>query len=188
MKHLHFEGIYKDLLKSGKKRLTIRITKPKIKKGDLVLFHSGGKVIGKFKITNIYTKKLYQITDAEAIKDGHISKEELLRAIKKHYPRIKDNKEVVIIEFEPVEIFEDELSSEEFAWKDINIDPIELAKLALKYDDKLSNKQKKYLEILIQEGSFRKAAIRLGNLNKRPIFRKILKASYYRLKSKGIII
>ena len=187
MKHLQFDGKYIELLKTGRKKLTIRIEKPNLKKGDIVIVHAGGKVIGKFKIVDIYTKKLYQITDEEAQLDGFKNKDELLKALKEHYPWIKEDKEIVIIRFEPVEIFKDEISSEDFAWKGLKIDPIELAKLALKYDDKLTEKQKQYLKLLIEEGSLRKAAMRLGGLQKRAIFRKILRKSMDRLIEKGVI-
>ena len=187
MKHLQFDRKYTELLKTGRKKLTVRIEKPNLKKGDVVIVHAGGKVIGKFKILDVYTKKLYQITNEEARLDGFRNKDELLEALKEHYPWIKENKEIVIIKFEPVEIFKDEISSEDFAWKGLKIDPIELAKLALKYDDKLTEKQKQYLKLLIEEKSLRKAAMKLGNLQKRVIFRKILRKSMDRLVEKGII-
>ncbi|HIP66773.1 MAG TPA: ASCH domain-containing protein, partial [Candidatus Nanopusillus sp.] len=185
MKHLQFDGKYTELLKTGKKRLTIRIEKPNLRKGDIVIVHAGGKVIGKFKILDIYTKKLHQITDEEAQLDGFNNKEELFRALKEHYPWIKENREIVIIRFEPVEIFRDDINSEDFAWKGLKIDLMELARLALKYDNKLTEKQKQYLKILIDEGSLRKAAMKLGGLQKRAIFRKILRRSMDRLIEKG---
>ncbi|MFP3167443.1 MAG: hypothetical protein RXQ68_03410, partial [Candidatus Nanopusillus sp.] len=96
------------------------------------------------------------------------------------------NREVAIIEFEPIEIINN-ISSEEFAWGGKKIDLIELAKLILKYDEKLNEKERKLLNILIESGSLRKAAIRLGGLNKRYIIRKILKKGFYRLNEKKII-
>ncbi|MGC9079912.1 MAG: ASCH domain-containing protein [Nanopusillaceae archaeon] len=187
MKHLQFFGRFTEDILSGKKNLTIRISKPNLRVGDIFILHAGGKVIGKFRVKNIYTKKLYQITDDEAIRDGYNNKEELIREIKKIYKGIKDEKEIVIIEFEPVEIFKEQISSEEFAWGGKKIDIIELAKLILKYDDKLTEKQKELLKLLIEKKSLRKAAMELGGLSKRTIFRKILRNGYKRLKEKGII-
>ncbi len=187
MKHLQFEGKYAEMLKAGKKRLTIRIQKPRVKEGDVVIFHAGGKALGKYKIKKIYTKKLHQITDEEAKLDGFSSREALIRAIKEHYPWIKDNKEVVLIEFEPVEIFEKEISSEDLAWKGMKIDVVELAKLALEYDEALTDKQKAYLKLIIECGSLRKAAMKLGGLQKRGVLRKILRKSLERLKRKGVL-
>jgi len=187
MKHLQFLKKYKNALLSGEKRVTIRITKPNLRKGDIFIAHCGGKVIGKFKVTDVYVKKLRDITDEEAKLDGFSSKEELIRELKNYYKNLNEDKEVVVIRFEPIEIFKEEMSSEDFAWGGKKIDVIELAKLLLEKDDGLTEKQKEYLKILIEEGSIRKAAMRLGGLNKRKIFRKILREGFNRLKKKGII-
>ena len=104
MKHLQFLGKYiKDIIK-GNKNLTIRLSKANLKPGDIFILHAGGKVIGKFRVKNIYTKKLYQITDEEAKRDGYNNKEELINDLKRIYKRLDLNKEVAIIEFEPIEI------------------------------------------------------------------------------------
>ncbi len=187
MKHLQFLGKYKKALISGEKKITIRITKPNLRKGDIFIAHCGGKVIGKFKVVDIYIKKVKEITEEEARLDGFPSKEDLIKELKNYYRGINDNKEVVIIRFEPVKIFKEEISSEDFAWGGQRIDPVELAKLILEKDSNLTEKQRKYLKILIEEGSIRKAAMKLGGLNKRGIFRKILREGFYRLKKKGII-
>ncbi|MEM4588284.1 MAG: ASCH domain-containing protein [Nanopusillaceae archaeon] len=187
MKNLQFLGIYRNALISGKKRITIRITKPNLRKGDIFIAHCGGKVIGKFKVTNVYTKKLREITEEEAKLDGFESKERLIKELKKYYPKIKEDTEIFVIEFEPVEIFKKEISSEDFAWGGKKINLIELAKLILEKDESLTQKQKELLKILIEEKSLRKAALRLGSLNKRTIFRKILREGYKRLKEKGYI-
>jgi len=187
MKHLQFLKKYKDALLSGEKKLTIRVTKPNLRKGDIFIAHCGGKVIGKFRVTDIYVKKLKDITDEEAKLDGFSSKEELIKELKNYYKNLNEDKEVVIIKFEPVEIFKEEISSEDFAWGGSRIDVVELAKLLLEKDDKLTPKQREYLKILIEEGSIRKAAMRIGGLNKRNIFRKILRDGFRRLKERGII-
>jgi len=187
MRHLQFLKKYKDALLSGEKKLTIRVTKPNLRRGDIFIAHCGGKVIGKFRVTDIYVKKLKDITDEEARLDGFSSKEELIRELKNYYKNLGEDKELVIIRFEPVEIFKREISSEDFAWGGSKIDIIELARLLLEKDDKLTPKQREYLKILIEEGSIRKAAIRIGGLNKRNIFRKILREGFKRLKERGII-
>jgi len=186
MKHLQFFGKYIDDIIRGNKNLTIRLSKANLKPGDIFILHAGGKVIGKFRVKNIYTKKLYQITDEEARRDGYNNREELINDLKRIYKRLDLNREVAIIEFEPIEIINN-ISSEEFAWGGKKVDLIELAKLILKYDEKLNEKERKILNILIENGSLRKAAIKLGGLNKRYIIRKILKKGFYRLKEKNII-
>jgi hypothetical protein len=187
MKHLQFLGKYVEDIINGKKSITIRLSKANLRIGDIFILHAGGKVIGKFKVKNIYTKKLYQITDEEAQRDGYKNKEELLEDLKRIYKNINLNKEVAIIEFEPIEIFKEKISSEEFAWGSKKVDIIELAKLILQYDDKLTEKHRKLLNLLIEKKSIRKASLVLGGLNKRNLFRKILREGYKRLKEKGII-
>lgn len=63
--------------------------------------------------------------------------------------------------------------------------PIEIAKIGIEKKDELllSNKEVELLKILIEEGSIRKAALRLGNLKKREIFRRILRKIMRRLQS-----
>ncbi len=187
MRHLQFDGKYYELLKSGKKKATIRLEKPKVKVGDVVYIHSAGKVLGKAKITRIITKKISQLTDEDARLDGFKSRSELIRALKEHYPQLRGDKEIVIIEFDWVERFDKDISSEDFAWMGAKIDPVELAKLSLQYDDKLTPKQRQILELLIQSGSIRKAAMRLGGLHKRDLFRRILRVTLKRLIEKGVI-
>ena len=115
MKHLQFLGKYADDIIKGNKNLTIRLSKANLRTGDIFILHAGGKVIGKFRVKNIYTKKLYQITDEEAKRDGYNNKEELINDLRRIYKRLDLNKEVAIIEFEPIEIINN-ISSEEFAW------------------------------------------------------------------------
>ncbi|BBL45487.1 ASCH domain-containing protein [Nanobdella aerobiophila] len=187
MKNIQFYGKYLEDILSGKKRITIRLSKGGFKIGDIFILHAGGKAIGKYRIKNIYTKKLYQITDEEAKLDGYNNKEELINEILRIYKNINIKKEVVIIEFEPLEIFKTDISSEEYAWGGQKVDIIKLANLILKYDDQLTSRHKELLNILIKEGSLRKAALSLGNIKKRNLFRKILKKGYERLKKKKII-
>ena len=88
MRNLKFDGKYKDLLLSGKKRATIRVGKVNLKPGDEVLIHSGGYVIGKAKIRKVEKKRVSELTDEDAIMDGFKNKEELLDALKEHYKNI----------------------------------------------------------------------------------------------------
>ncbi len=187
MKHLQFLGIYKDLLIDGKKDITIRLTKPKLKPGEIFIIDCGGKSIGKFRVKNIYTKKIKEITDEEAIRDGYKNKEDLIIDLKRIYKGIDDNKEVVIIEFEPVEIFKDQISSEEFAWGGKKYNIPELAKIILENFKDIPKKDVEILKLIIEKGSMRKAALHLGGLEKRYVIRKVLKKYFYRLKKQNLI-
>ena len=180
-KHLEFKGEYKDLILQGKKTSTIRYGKLSLRKGQEVYVHSGGYVIGKAKIKDVRIIRIKDVTNEIARKDGFSSKEELIEKLKEHYPHLKPDDPLTYIEFE-FEPFENPIPSEDFAWQGFEKDPIKLAKLALERDILLSEKEKELLKILIKEGSIRKAALRLGGLKKREIFRKILRRVMKHLK------
>jgi len=178
----HWEKLVK-----GIKTVTIRYGRVEdYKEGDIVYIHCGGYVLGEAIITKVEYKKFSEITDEEAFLEGYPSKKKLKDAIKKHYPNIKANDIVTVIHFKWKKLYEKPISSEEFAWKGIMMDPVKIAKLALE-NLELTEKQKKYLNILIEEGSIRKAAMRLGGLRKRIIFRRILRKALEELIKRNII-
>ena len=179
-KHLEFKGEYKDLLLQGKKTSTIRYGKLSFKKGQEVFIHSGGYVLGKAKIKDVQIIRIKDLTNEIAKKDGFESKEELIAKLKEHYPHLRADDPLTYIEFE-LEPFENPIPSEDFAWQGFEKDPVKLAKIALEKDKLLSSKERELLRILIEEGSIRKAALRLGSLKKREIFRRILRKVMKRL-------
>ncbi|RLE89356.1 MAG: ASCH domain-containing protein, partial [Thermoprotei archaeon] len=63
------KGEYVDLILKGVKRTTIRlgIIKPKYNK---IMIHGGGKPIALAKITNVEYKRINELTDEDARKDG----------------------------------------------------------------------------------------------------------------------
>jgi len=188
-KHLQFQKEYWDKLLSGLKTATIRLGKvTEYKPGDVVYIHCGGYVLGKAKITKVEYKQVKDLTDEDAFLDGFESKKKLKEALKKHYPKLKSEDWVTIIHFEWIEKFEKPIFSEEFAWKGIEIDPVKVAKLALEHlSNELTEKQKFYLNLIIQEGSIRKAAMKLGGLHKRHVFRRIIRKVLDKLIEKGIL-
>ncbi|AAR39013.1 NEQ158 [Nanoarchaeum equitans Kin4-M] len=184
MKNLEFKGEYKDLIISGKKVATIRIGKLPIKKGQKLYIHSGGYVIGEAIVKDVKIIRLKDIDNDMAKKDGFESKEELIAKLKEHYPFLKKDEPLTYIEFE-FKPYENPIPSEDFAWQGFEKNPIEIAKIGIEKKDELllSNKEVELLKILIEEGSIRKAALRLGNLKKREIFRRILRKIMRRLQS-----
>lgn len=186
MKHLHFLGKFYDSLINGKKDITIRLDTYGLKTGDIFIIHCGGYVIGKYRVKRIYVKKLSEITDDEAKRDGYKNKEELINDLRNMYPNIKEDSKVFIIEFEPIEIFKEKILSEDFAYLGKKVNIIELAKKILE-NVELNDKEKEILNILIEEGSIRKAAKRLGGLEKRNIIRRVIRKGFRKLIKKGII-
>ncbi|RLF86800.1 ASCH domain-containing protein [Thermococci archaeon] len=185
MRNLKFDGKYKDLLLSGKKRATIRVGKVNLKSGDEVLIHSGGYVIGKAKIRKVEKKRVSELTEEDAIMDGFKNKEELLDALKEHYKNIKSDTEVTVVEFEFTKLLDKPILSADFPYEGNN--PVEIAELALKHLKDLSFEEVALLKLFLQSGSLRKAAYKLGGLNKRYKIREVLRKAYEELKKMGIM-
>lgn len=185
MRNLKFDGKYKDLLLSRKKRATIRVGKVNLKPGDEVLIHSGGYVIGKAKIRKVEKKRVSELTEEDAIMDGFKNKEELLDALKEHYKNIKSDTEVTVVEFEFTKLLDKPILSADFPYEGNN--PVEIAELALKHLKDLSFEEVALLKLFLQSGSLRKAAYKLGGLNKRYKIREVLRKAYEELKKMGIM-
>ncbi len=185
-KHLEISGEYKDKLLRGEKKATIRVGHVRgARPGKVVFLHCGGYVYGKVRITDVRTKKVSELTDRDAKLDGFENREELIKALKEHYPDLKDDDIVTIIEFEWVEKFDEPILSEHLPYD--GHDPLEIAKKALEEDIPLSPRERELLELLIECGSIRKAAKALGGLGHRDKIRKAVRKAYRLLKSRGLL-
>ena len=185
MKHLEFDGRYAEAILKGKKRATVRLgRKPTLKEGDVVLIHAGGYVLGKAVIEKVETKAVRELTDEDAFLDGFSSREELIRALKGHYKYVNDDSTAHVVIFRLVEKFNKPVTSSDYAYEG-NL-PVEIAENALKYLD-LPEEDRKLIELFLKTGSLRKAAYRLGGLNKRYLIREALRRAYEELKKKGIM-
>ncbi|QDA31860.1 ASCH domain-containing protein [Thermococcus indicus] len=185
MRHLEFDGRYAEAILSGRKRATVRLgRRPNLEPGDEVLLHSGGYAIGKAVIERVESKTVGELTDEDALLDGFSSREELIRALKSHYKHVDDDSIAHVIVFRLVERFEKPVMSSDYAYEG-NL-PVEIAEKALKHLD-LSDEDRELLELFLQAGSLRKAAHRLGGMNKRYLIRDTLRRAYRELKRRGIM-
>ncbi len=177
MKHLEFKDRFGDLLKSGKKRATIRL-KCNLKKGDEVFVHCGGKIIGTAEITDVIVKGLNELDEEDAKEDGFDSREELLREIKRLYG---NPEKVCIIKFKFKE-FKSEVTPHKMYYGDEDL--VEMAKRALEHLN-LSERDRKILQIFVRTRSIRKTALKLGGIRKRGVVRKVLRSCIRELKKRG---
>lgn len=185
MRHLEFDGRYADAILKGKKRATVRLgRRPNLKEGDVVLIHAGGYALGKAVVEKVETKTVRELTDEDAFLDGFSSREELIRALKGHYKYVNDDSKAHVVVFRLVEKFDKPVMSSDYAYEG-NL-PVEIAEKALKYLD-LPKEDRKLIELFLKTGSLRKAAYRLGGLNKRYLIREALRRAYEELKKKGIM-
>jgi len=182
-RHLMVKGEYVKLMLSGVKKATIRIGKVKLKYNEMIV-HGGGRPIALIKIKSVKYKKVKELTDEDAKLDGFKSKRELINELRKVYENIRDDDWVTIIEFEIVKKL-NELDIKD-PW--LGLKPVDIARIALRYNLGLTEKEKEILLDLTRTRSLRRTAINFfGTIEKRWIIRKILKKSLHRLIEKGIL-
>ena len=99
MKRLSFAKEYKKKIKEGLKRQTIRLS-TSLKEGDRVKVVAGGEVLGVARITKVERKTIDELTDEDAKRDGFENVAQLVKALRRHYGKISNRKEVCVIGFE----------------------------------------------------------------------------------------
>ncbi len=184
-RHIMVKGRFVDLILSGKKRSTIRLGRV-IPRYDEIIIHGGGRPIAKARITKVTYKRVRELTDEDAKKDGYNSVDELIRDLEKVYGRkISPDDVVTIIEFEVEKTFTD-LNPEDVY---LGLNPVDLARIAYRYlKNELSNEELKILDAVMRYKSIREASLRLfKTLNKRWIIRKVLRKCLKRLLEKGVL-
>ena len=157
---------YWPLVERGVKTITIR-RNTRLKPGDLVEIHAGGKVRGVARITSVYEKKLDEIGPEEAKKEG-IPLARLKKELRKIYGTEKPLK---VISFELVEVYNPPKDPERRRYGDLT--PMEIAEKALELN-LAGDEDKDILLAVAQTGSIREAAQRMGGLKHRKRIRKIL--------------
>jgi hypothetical protein len=99
LRRLNFAKEYKKKIKEGLKRQTIRLS-TSLREGEKVEVVAGGEVLGIAKITRVERKTIDELTDEDAKRDGFENVAQLLKALRRHYGRISNKKEVCVIGFE----------------------------------------------------------------------------------------
>ncbi len=184
-RHIMVKGRFVDLIISGKKRSTIRLGRV-VPRYDEIIIHGGGRPIAKAKIVNVIYKRVRELTDEDAKKDGYNSVNELLRDLERVYGRkISPDDIVTIIEFEVEKVFTD-LNPEDVY---LGLSPVDLARIAYRYLRKeLSNEELKILDAVMRYKSIREASLKLfKTLNKRWVIRKVLRKCLKMLIERGVL-
>ena len=181
-RHLMVKGEYVDAILKGTKTTTVRlgIVIPKYR---TIIIHGGGRVIGKAIIEEVKHKRIRDLTDADAKLDGFSSKRELLQELKKVYKDVVPSDYATIIKFRLVQLAKN--TSEDYMY--LGFDPVDIARIAMRYDLPLSKDDWKILELVSRKGSIRRAAQELGGLEKRRLIRRVLRKVARLLVNKGII-
>ncbi len=182
-RHIMLKGEYVDKLLKGEKKSTIRrgFVIPKYKE---MIVHGGGRPVAVIRVTRVVRKKIKDLTDEDAKRDGIENREKLIEELKRAYKDLKEDELVTIIEFEVVRRL-DNLEPED-PW--MGLKPVEIARLALRYLDDLSEDEKNVLMTMTRAGSIRETALKLyGTIEARWKVRRVLKRALNELIKRGIL-
>jgi len=183
--YLVFDAKYCDALRRGVKKATIRKVSKRVPlPGSKVYIKCGGRIIGLARIKSVVYKSLSSVTEKEALRDGFKSKEELVKALRNHYPDLKPETLVAVIEFEWEEMYVPTLPPSEIPRK-TDKGLVKAAELALKTCE-LTREERRVLEAIVEEGSIGGAALRLGGLSKRAYVRRVMKRALKKLRGASI--
>lgn len=183
-RHLMIRGAYADKLLAGSKTTTIRlgVFKPKY---DEVIIHGHGRPLAKARIVKVEYKKVSELTDEDARRDGFSSVGELIEALKKVYGKVTASDVVTIIHLEVTQRLDDLPLEDPY----MGLEPADIARLALRYlRDDLDEEDVKILEDLTRTNSIRSTAYRLfGSIGKRWRVRKTLRKVVRMLRARRLL-
>jgi len=183
-RHIMIKGIFADKLLEGSKSSTIRlgIVKPRYRE---VIIHGHGRPLAKAVITGVEHKKIRDLTDEDAVRDGFKSRKELLRALRKVYGDFSPEDPVTIIKLRITKRLDNLEASDPY----MGLEPADIARLALRYlKDGLGDEERRVLEDLTRTNSIRSTTIRLyKELNKRWRVRRVLRRCLEAMKERGLL-
>ncbi|WP_457549517.1 ASCH domain-containing protein [Archaeoglobus sp.] len=105
MERINFDAEYVESIVQGKKITTVRKGIKSYPVGKAVELTVNYKPFAKAKVKKVVVKRVKELTDDDAIRDGFGSKEELLNALKRIYGEINENDLVTIVHFEVLETY-----------------------------------------------------------------------------------
>ena len=175
---------YLDKLLTGEKKSTIRLGMY-VPKYHEVIIHSGGKPICIAKITRVTYKKIKDLTDEDAVRDGFGNLKALLNELKKIYGSIRPEEIVTIIELKVRKDLRNLTPNNIY----LGLKPSDIARLALRYlRNELNHEELVIINKLAGGSSIRKVAKELtGSTLNRAFVRKTLRKALKKLISQGLI-
>jgi len=91
------------LLRSGRKRCTIRMGTAAVEMPDIIM--TDGRQSVPVRILKVDNARCFKdITPQDAFDEGFGSREELIKDLKQYYPRSSDTDPITVIYFEPIGI------------------------------------------------------------------------------------
>ena len=99
---IHFHESFYEAIKQGGKVQTARVGEPHYPLGIAAADFSDGSVL-QIEITGISYKKFNEMSLQEVQKDGFQSKKELWEALIGFYPELKEDAELMLVEFKCIQ-------------------------------------------------------------------------------------
>ncbi|AEA46390.1 ASCH domain-containing protein [Archaeoglobus veneficus] len=102
MTAINFDKEYVPLILEGKKRTTVRKGIKSYPVGKVVYLTANNEPFARARVVKAVIKRVRELTDEDAIKDGFDSVEELIKALKRIYGSLRDDEFVTVVHFELV--------------------------------------------------------------------------------------
>ncbi len=100
MRRINFNPEYVAPILSGSKRTTVRRGRRRYERGEVVELTVNRRPFARAKVVWSMVKRISELTDEDARRDGFLSREELLRVLRRIYGRMEEGEFVTIIAFE----------------------------------------------------------------------------------------
>ncbi len=174
-----------DMILRGVKTSTIRLGYIVPKSRELII-HSGGRPIARVEIEDVLYKRLDQLGDEDARREGYESVSKLVRELRRIYgKRLYRHDVLTIIRFRVLERLDDRVPEKPYMGLDIR----DIARLSLNHlSNELDDLEKRVLNMIAGGDSIRRVSQKLfGGIERRYIVRRILKRCLDKLVSRGIV-
>lgn len=180
-RHITLRSKYMEKIAGGKfTTIRLGIVRPKFSE---VYVHSGGLVVAKARIMDVVYKRVRDLTDEDAVKDGFSSREELIGELRKIYGRVRESDWVTVLVLKVVEWIN---ARDDGSGSTINL--AEVAKLALNHGFVVDKEEELVMRAIAEEGSIRRATVRLyGTVDGRGFVRRVARRVIKRLVEAGLL-
>lgn len=184
-RYLMLRKEFGDMILRGVKTSTIRLGYIVPRSRELII-HSGGRAIARVEIEDVLYKRLDELSDEDAHREGYESVSQLIRELRRIYgQRLYRHDILTIIRFRVVEKLDDRIPVKPYMGLDIR----DIARLSLQHlYSELDDLEKRVLSMIAGGASIRRVSQRLfGGIERRYIVRRILKNCLGKLVSRGIV-
>uniref|UniRef100_A0A7C2NCA3 ASCH domain-containing protein n=1 Tax=Archaeoglobus fulgidus TaxID=2234 RepID=A0A7C2NCA3_ARCFL len=100
MERINFDAEFVEKIINGEKITTVRRGIKSYPVGRIVELTSDGKRFALAKVKKVVVKRVRELTDEDAIRDGFKSRNELISALKRIYGDLRDDEFVTVVHFE----------------------------------------------------------------------------------------